>query len=72
MLYIDWVAILCAACPDSVPFMADESMAGVTDLGMIKYDMSYFEKYAQKINDRVEELNQKGQVWNWNILEGLK
>lgn len=60
MLCIDFVAILCAACPDSVPFMADESMAGVTGLGTIKYDISYFEKYTQKINDRAEELNQKG------------
>ncbi|EDV28232.1 hypothetical protein TrispH2_002343 [Trichoplax sp. H2] len=59
-------AILCAACPESVPFMADESMAGVASLGMIKYDISYFNKYTQKIVDRAKKLNKAEESDNWN------
>ncbi|KAF9380824.1 hypothetical protein CPB97_008109 [Podila verticillata] len=53
-------AILCAAAPDKVPFMADETMASVPGLGPIAYTPGYYLKFAEKVIDKAAALKGKG------------
>ncbi|KAF9211841.1 hypothetical protein BGZ59_007561 [Podila verticillata] len=53
-------AILCAAAPDKVPFMADETMASVPGLGPIAYTAGYYLKFAEKVIDKAAALKRKG------------
>ncbi|KAG0012013.1 hypothetical protein BGZ82_002767 [Podila clonocystis] len=53
-------AILCAAAPDKVPFMADETMASVPGLGSIAYTPGYYLKFAEKVIDKAAALKGKG------------
>ncbi|KAF9174233.1 hypothetical protein BGX20_000465 [Mortierella sp. AD010] len=53
-------AILCAGAPDSVPFMADETMDSVPGLGTIAYTIPYYLKFATKVIEKADELKGKG------------
>ncbi|KAG0009106.1 hypothetical protein BGZ80_002732 [Entomortierella chlamydospora] len=53
-------AILCAGAPDSVPFMADETMDSVPGLGAIAYTIPYYLKFATKVIEKADELKAKG------------
>ncbi|KAF9100475.1 hypothetical protein BGX27_000394 [Mortierella sp. AM989] len=53
-------AILCAGAPDSVPFMADETMDSVPGLGTIAYTIPYYLKFAAKVIEKANELKTKG------------
>ncbi|KAF9311078.1 hypothetical protein BG003_007800 [Podila horticola] len=53
-------AILCAAAPDKIPFMADETMASVPGLGPIAYTAGYYLKFAEKVIDKAAALKRKG------------
>ncbi|KAG0080562.1 hypothetical protein BGZ93_007645 [Podila epicladia] len=53
-------AILCAAAPEKVPFMADETMASVPGLGPIAYTAGYYLKFAEKVIDKAAALKCKG------------
>ncbi|KAF9361830.1 hypothetical protein BGX26_011054 [Mortierella sp. AD094] len=53
-------AILCAGAPDSVPFMADETMDSVPGLGAIAYTIPYYLKFAAKVIEKADELIAKG------------
>ncbi|KAG0351381.1 hypothetical protein BG005_009166 [Podila minutissima] len=53
-------AILCAAAPEKVPFMADETMASVPSLGPIAYTAGYYLKFAEKVIDKAAALKRKG------------
>ncbi|KAF9432675.1 hypothetical protein BGZ76_010459, partial [Entomortierella beljakovae] len=53
-------AILCAGAPDSVPFMADETMDSVPGLGTIAYTIPYYIKFATKVIEKANELKKKG------------
>ncbi|KAG0335958.1 hypothetical protein BG000_007075 [Podila horticola] len=53
-------AILCAAAPDKIPFMADETMASVPGLGPIAYTAGYYLKFAEKVVDKAAALKRKG------------
>lgn len=50
-------AILCAAAPHVAPFMADEAVLAVPDLGKLDYSLKQYLKYAQKIREKAAELN---------------
>jgi hypothetical protein len=53
-------AILCAASMGDVPFMADESMEAVPNMGTIAYTETYFAKYIEKLKAKSQELNAAG------------
>ena len=53
------VAILCAAAPESVPFMADESVLAVPGLGRLEYTLKYYLTYAKKVQTKAKQLNSK-------------
>ncbi|KAG0325714.1 hypothetical protein BG004_003127 [Podila humilis] len=53
-------AILCAAAPDKVPFMADETMSSVPGLGPIVYTPGYYYKFAEKVIEKAAELKRLG------------
>ncbi|KAF9428315.1 hypothetical protein BGZ94_002822 [Podila epigama] len=57
-------AIFCAAAPNLVPFMADETMASVPDLGPIKYTLPYYLKFADRVVAKAHELSLKGSKVN--------
>lgn len=52
-------AILCAAAPEGVPFMADESVLAVPGLGKLEYTLKQYLAYAQKIQAKTKQLNSK-------------
>ena len=53
-------AILSAGAPDLVPFMADETMMAIPDLGEINYHLPFYMKYMEKINKVLQPLKKKG------------
>ena len=55
------LAILSAGAPDLVPFMADEAMMAIPDLGEINYNLPFYMKFMEKINKVVQQLKKKGE-----------
>ena len=55
------LAILSAGAPDLVPFMADEAMMAIPDLGEINYNLPFYMKFMEKINEVVQQLKKKGE-----------
>lgn len=55
-------AILCAGAPESVPFMADETMDSVPGLGTIAYTIPYYLKFATKVIEKAALLKSKGSL----------
>jgi len=54
------LAILCAAAPDQVPFMADESVLAVPELGKLEYNLKHYLAYTKKIEKKTHQLNKLG------------
>lgn len=54
------LAILCAAAPDQVPFMADESVLAVPELGKLEYNLKHYRAYTKKIEKKTHQLNKLG------------
>ena len=59
-LFLLLLAILCAAAPDQAPFMADESVLAVPELGKLEYNLKHYLAYAKKIEKKVHQLNKLG------------
>ncbi|KAG0283109.1 hypothetical protein BGZ96_012530 [Linnemannia gamsii] len=57
-------AILCAGAPDKVPFMADESVDSVPELGKIAYTLAYYLKFATRVIDKATRLKTAGSAVN--------
>ena len=57
---IPMTAILCAAAPDRVPFMADESVLSVPGLGKLDYNLRHYLLYAKKVEEKAKELSGTG------------
>ena len=53
-------AVLCAACPQQVPFMADESVLSVPGLGKLDYTLKHYMTYANEIQVKAKALNRLG------------
>ncbi|XP_078612177.1 uncharacterized protein LOC144882327 isoform X2 [Branchiostoma floridae x Branchiostoma japonicum] len=58
-------AILAAAAPELVPFMADESMLSIPGLGPIQYTLPYFLKYLDHIKKCCKRLNKQDAEGQW-------
>ena len=58
-------AILSAGAPDIVPFMADEAMMAIPDLGEIDYRLPFYMKYVEKINQVLQQLQRKDPEGEW-------
>lgn len=50
-------AILSAACPQSVPFMADECLLAIPEIGAIDYTTNQYLQYVEHIQGTVKRLN---------------
>ena len=50
-------AILCAAAPHIAPFMADEAVLAVPNLGKLDYTLKHYLKYAQKMKEKAHQLS---------------
>lgn len=55
-----YAAIMCAAAPEIAPFMADEAVLGVPDLGKLEYTQKHYISYASKVQEKAKELNRLG------------
>ncbi len=62
--------VLCAAAPHLVPFMADEAVMSVPELGKIDYTLKYFLGYARKVQEKVKQLNLLGTINTPHLLDG--
>ena len=51
--------MLCAG-NGHVPFMADEAILAIPGLGKIDYNLKYYMRYLEKIQQCVKKLNKKG------------
>ncbi|XP_019640370.1 PREDICTED: uncharacterized protein LOC109482116 [Branchiostoma belcheri] len=58
-------AILAAAAPELVPFMADESMLSIPGLGPVQYTLPYFLKYLDHIKKCCKRLNKQDPEGKW-------
>lgn len=52
--------MLAAYDAENAPFMADESVLGVPDVGVIKYDLTCYTKFAQAVLNKTKELQEAG------------
>ena len=59
---LDDSAIMCAAAPEVAPFMADESVLSVPNLGKLDYTQKHYLAYAGKIQEKAEELSKLGEL----------
>lgn len=50
-------ALLSAACPQNVPFMADECLLAIPEIGAIDYTTNQYLQYVQHIQATVNRLN---------------
>lgn len=69
--YASWTinfppAILCAAAPDQAPFMADESVLAVPELGKLEYNLKHYLAYAKKVQTKARQLNKLGKRFETN------
>ena len=53
---------MCAAAPEVAPFMADESVLSVPNLGKLDYTQKHYLAYAGKVQEKAKELNKLGEV----------
>jgi hypothetical protein len=53
---------MCAGAPEVAPFMADEAVLSVPDLGKLDYTQKHYIAYASKIQDKAKELATLGIV----------
>ena len=51
---------MCAAAPEVAPFMADEAVLSVPDLGKLDYTQKHYLAYASKIQEKAKELSTLG------------
>ena len=54
------LAILSAGAPDLVPFMADEAIMAIPDMGEINYNLQFYMKFLEKVSKVEEQLKKKG------------
>ncbi|KAL1917084.1 uncharacterized protein VTP21DRAFT_5282 [Calcarisporiella thermophila] len=65
-------AILQALAPGTVPFMSDEAMGALSNLGPISYTEKHYSKFLDQLKKKCQELNRKefGQnVWTPDLVE---
>lgn len=53
---------MCAAAPEVAPFMADEAVLSVPDLGKLDYTQKHYMEYASKIQEKAKQLSILGIV----------
>ncbi|CAB4000161.1 Hypothetical predicted protein [Paramuricea clavata] len=58
-------AILSAGAPDLVPFMADEAMMAIPDLGEISYHLPFYMSFVEKIKKVLQQLKKKDPEGDW-------
>ena len=63
-----FAAIMCAAAPEVAPFMADEAVLSVPDLGKLDYTQKHYLAYASKIQDKAKQLTTLGTITTIIIL----
>ena len=51
---------MCAAAPEEAPFMADEAVLSVPDLGKLDYTQKYYMAYASKVQEKAKQLSTLG------------
>ncbi len=51
---------MCASAPEVAPFMADEAVLSVPDLGKLDYTQKHYLAYASKIQDKAKQLTTLG------------
>lgn len=59
-MFISVLAILSAGAPDLVPFMADEAIMAIPNMGEISYNLQFYMKFLEKISKVEEQLKKKG------------
>ena len=57
-----FAAIMCAAAPEVAPFMADEAVLSIPDLGKLDYTQKHYLAYASKIQDKAKQLTTLGTI----------
>ena len=57
------LAILSAGAPDLVPFMADEAIMAIPDMGEINYNLQFYMKFLEKVSKVEEQLKKKGNFY---------
>ncbi|KAL5289806.1 hypothetical protein ACFFRR_009681 [Megaselia abdita] len=66
-------ALLSAACPQNVPFMADECLLAIPEIGAIDYTTSQYLQFVQHIHEAVNRLNatrnDSEEEWNAHTVE---
>ena len=61
---------MCVVAPEVAPFMADESVLAVPDLGKLDYTQKHYTAYAVKIQTKAKELTKLGNIsCNINLLQ---
>ncbi|XP_028406694.1 uncharacterized protein LOC114529143 [Dendronephthya gigantea] len=58
-------AILSAGAPNLVPFMADEAMMAIPNLGEINYNLPFYMKFVERIDEVLQRLKKKDPNGNW-------
>ena len=67
-----FIAILCVACPEQVPFMADESVLAIEEFSKLDYSLKQYLIYAKIIQEKVKQLNKKGTYISLSSIFSLK
>ena len=54
---------MCAAAPEEAPFMADEAVLSVPDLGKLDYTQKHYMAYASKVQEKAKQLSTLGIIF---------
>ena len=55
--------------PDLVPFMADEAIMAIPDMGEINYNLQFYMKFLEKVSKVEEQLKKKGNFYYTGLLQ---
>ena len=55
-----YIPAILAAYDENAPFMADESVLGVPGIGVVKYDLLCYTRFAEAVQEKTAQLKEIG------------